>query len=98
MSSRTNRRRRIHHQLSCLEMPSWRKRGSIWQKCVASKMTISTRVAMMDLVYCAAGCGMFNSLDIEDLTTGKDPIVSRDVLTILTKELLRRTQMIFSRV
>ena len=46
-------------------------------------MNVATKGYLLNLVHCAAGCGMFNSLDIEDLTTGKDPIVSRDVLTIL---------------
>ena len=46
-------------------------------------MDVATKNYLLVLVHCAAGCGMFNSLDIEELTTGKDPIVSRDVLTIL---------------
>ena len=46
-------------------------------------MNVATKGYLLNLVHCAAGCGMFNSLDIEDLTTGKDPIVSRVVLTIL---------------
>ena len=46
-------------------------------------MNVATKSYLLTMVHCAVGCGMFNSLDIEDLTAGKDPIVSRDVLTIL---------------
>ena len=46
-------------------------------------MNVATKSYLLTMVHCAAGCGMFNSLVIEDLTTGKDPIVSREFLMLL---------------